>query len=494
MRWTFYTTAGPGQFGHNTWAGNSWQTGGAPVWMTPTVDTSLGLLYFATGNAGPDLNGSQRAGTNLFANSIVALDYRTGTLRWYFQEVHHDLWDYDGPQMTQLYTVVHSGRLIPAIGYANKDGNYFMLDRRTGAPIFPVREMSVPTTPAWQHPWPTQPMPATAPLEPQTVAQTPPGMRSGPMFTVPQPTPTLIQPGFETGPQWPAGAFSPRTGYVYLPSGGYEPWIYHAIPPEVNTTGSSGKSGEAPQIATYGLFDAMNTSTGKIAWRIKVNQRATSGMAVAGDLVFFGRSTGEFDAVNARSGQILWRYRPNMMGMGGANGSPAVYVRGGREYVMMAFGGNFRDRADSATATSMLGDALVAFALPTAGQSAMPNMVTAQPMLAQTGAPEMFAPSMSAPAGAHVVSIDIHDFNFHPNTFTARAGEKVSIHLTNTRLNNTGFAVNLPTGPIGVMGGTPPGQSEYFSFYAPAQPGTYEIFGPGDAKFHGLTGTMTVMP
>lgn len=219
MLWRFYTVPGPGALGHDTWAGNSWKIGGAPVWDTPTVDTNLGLLYVATGNASPDLNGSRRAGKDLFASSIVALDLNTGTLRWYFQEVHHDLWDYDGPQMTQLYTATVQGQQIPAIGHANKDGNYFMLDRRTGTPIFPVKEVPVPTTPAWQHPWPTQPMPTNDALEPQTVTQPPKGMASGPLFTVPRPQPTLIQPGFETGPEWPAGAFSPRTGYVYLPSG-----------------------------------------------------------------------------------------------------------------------------------------------------------------------------------------------------------------------------------------------------------------------------------
>ena len=491
--WRFYTTPGPGQFGHNTWAGNSWLTGGASVWMTPTVDTSLGLMYFATGNPGSDLNGSQRAGLNLFSDSIVALDYRTGQLRWYYQEIHHDLWDYDGPQMTQLYTVTHNGQRIPAIGHANKNGNYFILDRHTGAPIFPVREMPVPTTPSWQHAWPTQPMPTNDALEPQTVTTPVSGMTSGPLFTVPQSTPTLIQPGFETGPQWPAGAFSPRTGYVYLPSGGYAPWAYHATQQEINTEGSTGEP--SMKVATYGLFDAVNTSTGKIAWRIKTSYRALSGMVAAGDLVFYGESIGRFNAVDARTGQRLWSYTADMPDMGGANGSPAVYVSGGREYVAMAFGGNREVRGNYGTATSQLGDALVAFALPAAGQSSTPNVVTANPTLAKTGTPATFPALMSAPPGARVVTIDEHDYHFYPSQFTARAGEKIAVHLKNTgKVGSIGFAVDLPTGPIGLEGNVGAGQDEYFAFTAPLQPGGYQFYGPGDAQFYGATGVLTVIP
>jgi hypothetical protein len=176
--------------------------------------------------------------------------------------------------MTQLYTLHYHGQTIPAIGQANKNGTYFILDRRTGRPIFPVKGVPVPTTPAWQHPWPTQPKPATDPLEPQTEARTPAGMTSGPMFTVANPTATLIQPGFETGPEWPAGAFSPRTGYVYLLAGGEEPWVYQSMPQQINTTGSAGTGIKGDKIKSYGLFDALNTATGKMIWGIKIPFKA----------------------------------------------------------------------------------------------------------------------------------------------------------------------------------------------------------------------------
>jgi len=106
MLWRFYTAPGPGHVGHSSWAGHSWFTGGATVWSSIEVDRRLGLLYIHTGNASPDFNGSQRAGNNLFSVSLVALDLRTGRYRWHFQEVHHDIWDYDSAQPAQLFTLV----------------------------------------------------------------------------------------------------------------------------------------------------------------------------------------------------------------------------------------------------------------------------------------------------------------------------------------------------------------------------------------------------
>src|SRR5262245_16513232 len=95
--WKFWTVPGPGELGHDTWEGDSWKYGGAPVWTHPAIDPDLGMIYIPTGNAGPDNDGTQRAGDNLFTVSVVALDLKTGKFKWHFQEVHHDLWDYDAP-------------------------------------------------------------------------------------------------------------------------------------------------------------------------------------------------------------------------------------------------------------------------------------------------------------------------------------------------------------------------------------------------------------
>jgi outer membrane protein assembly factor BamB len=135
------------------------------------------------------------------------------------------------------------------------------------------------------------------------------------------------------------------------------------------------------EFETRGSLSAYDATTGKIAWRIKPPYKALSGMVVAGNLVFFGQSNGRFEAVDARTGRVVWSYMADMPNMGGADGSPAVYVINGREYVVMAFGGNRRQCADYNSATSLLGDALVAFALPAAGDPISPHVVTAHPAL-----------------------------------------------------------------------------------------------------------------
>ncbi len=158
-KWRFYTTE-PG-----SWAGDSWRNGGAPIWHTPSVDPELGLLYFTTGNANPDNDGSRRAGKNLYAASMIALDYRTGKLKWYFQMVHHDIWDYDAPSPTVLFDANIAGKDVRGIGEAEKTGWLYLLNRETGEPLFPMPETPVPQN-AKQKTYPTQPIPSYAPFVP----------------------------------------------------------------------------------------------------------------------------------------------------------------------------------------------------------------------------------------------------------------------------------------------------------------------------------------
>ncbi len=152
----------------------------------------------------------------------------------------------------------------------------------------------------------------------------------------------LINPGYESGPQWAPSAYSPRTGMTYIAAGGYDPWVYHAIEPVISSLGSTGQH-EIPGlngVETYGLIDAVDTTTGKIAWQIKTPQKTVSGMVAAGDLVFYGEGNGRFNAADANTGQVLWSYKSLLKGVGGANGSAAVYAVNGREYIVMPFGGN----------------------------------------------------------------------------------------------------------------------------------------------------------
>lgn len=214
-----------------------------------------------------------------------------------------------------------------------------------------MNEVSVPTSPAWQHAYPTQPESAIS-LEPHIVGHVPSSVKpqyaqSAPQFTPPRRTAILMQPGFETGPEWAPGAYSPRTKYAYLPAGGYEPWLYVAKPNDVNSMGSSGTGAKAKGL-TYGLFDAVDTQTDRIAWTMRIPEKSESGVVVAGNLVFFGQSDGNFDALDSKSGKSLWSWHgTSMPGVGSPNGAGAAYVVNGREYVVMAFGGNLRDRADA---------------------------------------------------------------------------------------------------------------------------------------------------
>ncbi|PYQ41818.1 MAG: hypothetical protein DMG99_10320 [Acidobacteria bacterium] len=347
--WRFYTTD------PNTFAGDSWKRGGGPVWQNPSFDLQLGMMYFSVGNTGPDINGVPRAGTNLYTACVVAVDIATGALRWYFQESHHDLWDYDATPPTMLFTLNGT----PAIAHVGKTGYLFVLDRRTGTPLYNVIETPVPTEPAWQNPWPTQPVSTIESLAPHEVGPLPAGYTGAPQWTPPQETTYAIQPGDSGGTEWPPSAFSPRTNFIYHHAR-YAPTTFYTTP--TNTSGGTfpgwGSITEDVPGVDYGLYGAVDSTTGKIVWKIKVSQ-ALSGMTVGGDLVFFGDNSGLFYGVNALTGQILWTFNGlSIKGAGAPTAAPVVYMVDGREYVAMAFGG----QPDSDTP---LGDAMVAFALPT---------------------------------------------------------------------------------------------------------------------------------
>src|SRR5262249_38167371 len=147
--WHFDTVPAPGEVGGDTWPddGYSYLHGGASIWNTPTIDPDLGMLYFSTGNAWPDYLGSFRPGDNLFASSIVALDYRTGQYRWHFQEVHHDIWDYDAPNPTVLFDTTINGQPRKGIAEAGKTGWIYLLDRTNGQPLVGMEERPVPQEP-----------------------------------------------------------------------------------------------------------------------------------------------------------------------------------------------------------------------------------------------------------------------------------------------------------------------------------------------------------
>jgi quinohemoprotein ethanol dehydrogenase len=373
LLWRFWTTE------PNTWGGgNDYLIGGAAVWQTPAFDPTLNLVIFGTGNAaGPDVLGTNREGTNLYSDSVVALDATTGELQWFFQLVHHDLWDMEPAQPIMLF----SWNGIPAVEAENKAGNTFILDRASGESLFPYQEVAVPPTAAavaaYQHPWPTQPVSSIESLvefglEPGSTL--PAGAVAVPEFTTPSPTPQVYQPNLDAGYEWYSAAYSPRTHMIYSHAI-YTPSMVSvennfemATCQELyslyyNGCGAIGglfaMTALQGGIVAHGVYGAINTLTGKVAWSIPIlTSTPSSGMTVAGDLVFFGDATGLFYAASAATGEILWVSDAiTVPGAGGADSTgPAVYEVGGAEYVAMEFGGG----------AFVSGNALIAYALPAA--------------------------------------------------------------------------------------------------------------------------------
>ena len=348
--WRFATVPGPADPGGASWPpGDRYLHGGGPVWMTAAADPVLGLVYFCVANPSPDFNGSGRAGDNLYTDSIVAVHAASGALAWHFQEVHHDLWDYDPASSPVLLDLPGAGGTVPALIQAGKTGFLYVLDRRTGAPVVPAPEVPVPAGPPWQHASPTQPEPRNQPFSPQCP---PPGLypREGCIFTPPDEVPMLQAPGGIGGSAWSPVSYSPRTGLAYIAANSYP--VLRSTTPHACCFGRSPSNlpGE-PQVGGLVGYDVAN---GRIAWQAPVGGFAFGGSAVtAGDVLFSGESSGAFDAWDARTGRLLFRYPT----AAGADAAPSVYVANGREYVAIAAGGN-------TAIHSKPGDTLLAFALP----------------------------------------------------------------------------------------------------------------------------------
>ena len=212
--WTFYTIPGPGEPGHDTWPkdNDAWKYGGAAIWQTPAVDLDLGLLYFSTGNAAPDYNGAFRAGDNLYAASMLAIELATGKYRWHFQQVHHDIWDYDAVNPVILMDVNVGGRTRKAIAEVGKTGWAYILDRETGKPLIGIDEKPVPQEPR-QKTAATQPFPRGEAIVPQLIEIAPEGhalVNDGRIFTpFVGKDPTIVAPGIWGGASWPPSSYDP---------------------------------------------------------------------------------------------------------------------------------------------------------------------------------------------------------------------------------------------------------------------------------------------
>ncbi|MEZ4702827.1 MAG: PQQ-binding-like beta-propeller repeat protein [Rhodothermales bacterium] len=241
--WIFHTIPQPGEYGYNSWPADAWQrTGGVNVWSGMSLDPERGTVYLPTGSAAFDFWGGNRHGENLFANAILALDAATGERKWHYQTVRHDIWDRDLPAAPNLVTVTHDGRRIDALAQITKSGHVWLLDRDTGAPLFPVEERQVlPSDLDGEAAWPTQALPTRPPpfarqqLGPDDINDLFPEqaavfrdslarLRSAGQFVPPSTQGTIIFPGFDGGGEWGGAAHDPNAGILYV-NANEMPWV-----------------------------------------------------------------------------------------------------------------------------------------------------------------------------------------------------------------------------------------------------------------------------
>jgi quinohemoprotein ethanol dehydrogenase len=355
--WRAYTLPAPGETGSESWPTETSHAsrGGASIWNTPALDPALGLAYFATGNCGPDYDGSMREGDNLFCASIMAIDAKTGAYRWHFQEVHHDIWDYDAASPVVLFDTVIDGQPRKALAQAGRTGWVYILDRTNGKPLIGIDEKPVPQEPR-QKTAKTQPIPVGDPTVPQCAELLPGYDKAGCLFQPFWDTPVLVQPSGIGGTNWSPMPYSPDTGLLYV-DGTVRTSVFARYAQDwKNGMRYVGGTQAAPiGSAMSGTFTAINSTTNKIAWQQKLPYRMGGnggGTVTAGGLLLRGSPDGNIVAQNAKTGEVLWQFQTGF----GADAPPMTYEVDGQQYITIVAGGN-------SVHGSAFGDAVWTFAL-----------------------------------------------------------------------------------------------------------------------------------
>ena len=325
--WRFNTIPGPGEPGHETWAGDSWQHGGGSVWVTGSYDPDLNLTYWGIGNPGPDWNADLRKGDNLYSDCVVALDADSGKLKWYFQFTPHDDFDFDSVQIPVLADVDWQGRPRKVMMWANRNGFFYVLDRTNG--------QFLQGKPFTKVTWATG-------LDENGHPKRAAGM-------IPTTEGNKIYPGNQGGTNWYSPSFSPRTGLFYIPTWDNYYSVYSKEPIEYTEgrlyTGALPKSPvpliRPPQVQTrneaegYGAIRAFDPQTGEKKWEFKLSDVTDSGiLTTASDLLFAGGREGYFFALDARSGALLWKANVG----GQVSAGPMTYSVNGRQFLAIAAG------------------------------------------------------------------------------------------------------------------------------------------------------------
>ena len=313
--WRTYTIPGPDHPDNRTWAGDSWRTGGSPTWITGSYDPDLNLVYWGTGNPGPDWNGDLRQGDNLYADSVLALDGDTGEMSWYFQFTPHDVHDWDAIQIPVLADIELDGETRKAMLWANRNGFYYTLDRETGEFLL-GKAFALQT---WAEGLDSNGRPIRRP------------------GTFPSQEGTLVAPIAGGATNWWSPAYSPRTGLLYVNAFDGEALFFSREQTYTEGNTFTGGGTETPlEIDNYAsAIRAIDPTTGDVTWEFPITPRSRAGvLATAGDLVFSASVDGYFYALDARDGTPLWQ-----IALGGpVHASPMTYAVNNQQFVTMTIG------------------------------------------------------------------------------------------------------------------------------------------------------------
>ncbi|MDX1984385.1 MAG: pyrroloquinoline quinone-dependent dehydrogenase [Bryobacteraceae bacterium] len=377
-RWIFHTVPKPGEFGHDTWSGDSWKyTGGTNCWAGMSVDTKRGLVFAGIGSPSFDYWGGNRVGDNLFGNCVLALDALTGKREWHYQIVHHDVWDYDMPAQPALITMRIGGRTVDAVVQPTKQSFLFFFDRATGKPLFPIEERAIPPSSmpgevlSKTQPHPLKPPPLSrlgfyedsiTDISPEAHAHVKAQvdkLAHGALFTPAPMEGGVIHPGFRGGPLWGGCCFDPKRNLLFANSDettnviAFEEAkagmnVRFGLKTRIVLQDAEGYPGIKPP---WGYMTAVDVDKGEFRWRVvngefkeltargikKTGSHSHGGsICTAGGLVFMA---GTFDrmmrAFESDSGKVLWEQELPAGGFA----TPMTYEAGGKQFVVIAAGG-----------------------------------------------------------------------------------------------------------------------------------------------------------
>jgi alcohol dehydrogenase (cytochrome c) len=315
LEWRTYAIPGPGEPGNDSWSGDSWKTGGAATWITGSYDSDLNLIYWGTGNPGPDWNGDVRLGDNLYSDSALALNGDTGEIAWHFQFTPHDVHDYDSIQVPILADIEYQGSTRKVMMWANRNAFFYTIDRETGEFL----EGEAYATQTWAQGLDLNGRPIPTP----GMAPTYEGI--------------LVSPPIVGATNWYSPAYSQQTGLFYVTSFDGEQEFFKRdedYEEGERFTGGGGRYNQ-PMDAFHSSIRAINPATAQIEWEFPIMPRSSAGITTtAGGIVFTGSADGYFFALDAASGEELWHISLGAR----VHAAPMTYAIDGQQFVTIASG------------------------------------------------------------------------------------------------------------------------------------------------------------